>query len=159
MVKLFCVFCKLFLCEHAKTILGHSKQTTLVGIATGYCLDGYWQGGRGLIPGRCKFFLLFIRLRVALGIIQRSIQRVTGALSPRVKRQGREAYHSPPSSVEVKNGGVIFHSPIILHGVMLKRREFTFLLCCCVLRIVGGGVQTGSTRHRGHLLSYCACPG
>jgi hypothetical protein len=27
------------------------------------------------------------------------------------------------------------------------------------LRIVGGGVQTGSTRHRGHLLSYCACPG
>jgi hypothetical protein len=30
------------------------------------------------------------------------------------------------------------------------------------LRIVGGGgggVQTGSTGHRGHLLSYCACPG
>jgi hypothetical protein len=29
----------------------------------------------------------------------------------------------------------------------------------CSLPIVGGGVQTGSTRHRGHLLSYCACPG
>jgi hypothetical protein len=28
-----------------------------------------------------------------------------------------------------------------------------------LLRIVEGGVQTGSTRHRGHLLSYCACPG
>jgi hypothetical protein len=27
------------------------------------------------------------------------------------------------------------------------------------LRVVGGGVQTGSTRHRAHLLSYCACPG
>jgi hypothetical protein len=27
------------------------------------------------------------------------------------------------------------------------------------LPIVGGGVQTGSTRHRGHLLSYCAWPG
>jgi hypothetical protein len=27
------------------------------------------------------------------------------------------------------------------------------------LRIGGDGVQTGSTRHRGHLLSYCACPG
>jgi hypothetical protein len=26
------------------------------------------------------------------------------------------------------------------------------------LLIVGGGVQTGSTWHRGHLLSYCACP-
>jgi hypothetical protein len=32
----------------------------------------------------------------------------------------------------------------------------TFFL---ILRIVAGGVQTGSTRHRGHLLSYCACPG
>jgi hypothetical protein len=30
---------------------------------------------------------------------------------------------------------------------------------CFFLRKVGGGVQTGSTRHRGHLLSYCACPG
>jgi hypothetical protein len=24
---------------------------------------------------------------------------------------------------------------------------------------VGGGVQTGSTRHVGHLLAYCTCPG
>jgi hypothetical protein len=43
---------------------------------------------------------------------------------------------------------------------------FTQLFCIktrmsllLLLRIVGGGVQTGSTRHRGHLLSYCACPG
>jgi hypothetical protein len=28
-----------------------------------------------------------------------------------------------------------------------------FLIC-----IVGGGVQTGSTQHVGHLLSYCICP-
>jgi hypothetical protein len=27
------------------------------------------------------------------------------------------------------------------------------------LRIVGGGVQTGSTRHVGHLLAYCTCSG
>jgi hypothetical protein len=26
------------------------------------------------------------------------------------------------------------------------------------IRIVGGGVQTGSTRHVGHLLAYCTCP-
>jgi hypothetical protein len=25
--------------------------------------------------------------------------------------------------------------------------------------LVGGGVQTGSTRHVGHLLAYCTCPG
>jgi hypothetical protein len=31
---------------------------------------------------------------------------------------------------------------------------FFFLIC-----IVGGGVQTGSTRHVGHLLAYCTCPG
>jgi hypothetical protein len=30
----------------------------------------------------------------------------------------------------------------------------SFLIC-----IVGGGVQTGSTRHVGHLLAYCTCPG
>jgi hypothetical protein len=29
-----------------------------------------------------------------------------------------------------------------------------FLIC-----IVGGGVQAGSTRHVGHLLAYCTCPG
>jgi hypothetical protein len=27
------------------------------------------------------------------------------------------------------------------------------------LPVVAGGVQIGSTRHSGHLLSYCACPG
>jgi hypothetical protein len=32
--------------------------------------------------------------------------------------------------------------------------SFFFLIC-----IVGGGVQTGSTRHVGHLLAYCTCPG
>jgi hypothetical protein len=37
-----------------------------------------------------------------------------------------------------------------------KLQETIFFLN---LRIVGGGVQTGSTRHHGHLLSYCACPG
>jgi hypothetical protein len=30
-------------------------------------------------------------------------QRVSEALSPRIKRPGREADHSPPSSAEVKN--------------------------------------------------------
>jgi hypothetical protein len=32
--------------------------------------------------------------------------------------------------------------------------QYFFLIC-----IVGGGVQTGSTRHVGHLLAYCTCPG
>jgi hypothetical protein len=44
-----------------------------------------------------------------------------GALSPWVKRSGREADQSPPSSAEVENVGSIppFHR-IILHGVVLN---------------------------------------
>jgi hypothetical protein len=40
--------------------------------------------------------------RMALGPTKLHIQWVTGVISPGVKRQGREAVHSPPASVEVK---------------------------------------------------------
>jgi hypothetical protein len=36
---------------------------------------------------------------------------VTGFVSPGVKRQRRVAHNSPPTSAEVKNGGVIFSLP------------------------------------------------
>jgi hypothetical protein len=39
-------------------------------------------------------------------------------------------------------------------AVIEKSCKFFFLIC-----IVGGGVQTGSTRHVGHLLAYYTCPG
>jgi hypothetical protein len=42
-------------------------------------------------------------LRTALGFTQPPIQCVPGALSLGVKRPGREADHSPPSSAKVKN--------------------------------------------------------
>jgi hypothetical protein len=48
------------------------------------------------------------------------IQWVPGAISPGIKRPGREAGHSPPSSLEVKNGEIYLHSPICLHGIVLK---------------------------------------
>jgi hypothetical protein len=35
----------------------------------------------------------------------------------------------------------------------------TFSLPVSLIRIVGGGVQTGSTRHVGHWMVYCTCPG
>jgi hypothetical protein len=47
-------------------------------------------------------FLFIIASRTALGPIQPPIQWVPGALSLGVKRQGREADHSSPSSAEVK---------------------------------------------------------
>jgi hypothetical protein len=43
--------------------------------------------------------------------------------------------------------------------VPLKGGLHTYCFYFLILLIVGGGFQTGSTRHRGHLLSYCACPG
>jgi hypothetical protein len=74
-----------------------------VGIAMGYGPDG-----QGSIPGRSKIVCLFSTASTpALGPTQPHPQWVTGALSPRVKRLGREADHSHPSSAEVKNGGTI----------------------------------------------------
>jgi hypothetical protein len=43
------------------------------------------------------------------------------ALSPGVKRPGREADNSPPTSAEVKkNVDLYIHSPIRLHDVLLN---------------------------------------
>jgi hypothetical protein len=76
------------------------SQDSSVGIATGYGL-----GDRGvgvLSPDRVKNFLSFTSSRPALGPTQTPVQWVTGALTPGVKRPGREADHSPPTSTEVK---------------------------------------------------------
>jgi hypothetical protein len=43
------------------------------------------------------------------------------ALSSVVKRPRNEADHSPPSSAEVKNRGVIPPHPICLHGMVLNK--------------------------------------
>jgi hypothetical protein len=47
-------------------------------------------------------FLFTTAFRTALGPTQPPIQWVLGALSLGIKRPGREADHSPPSSAEVK---------------------------------------------------------
>jgi hypothetical protein len=44
----------------------------------------------------------------------------TGALSPGVKRPGREANHSPLSNVELKNGGAIPQFPYTSHVIVLN---------------------------------------
>jgi hypothetical protein len=52
---------------------------------------------------------------------QSPIQSVPGALSLEIKRQGREADQSPPSSTEVKNTWSYTSTPPIpLHGVVLS---------------------------------------
>jgi hypothetical protein len=72
-------------------ILMHSRDI-VVGIATGY-------GVRVPVGSRIFFST---SSRPALGFTQSPIQWVLGALSPGIKRPGREADHSPPDSAEVK---------------------------------------------------------
>jgi hypothetical protein len=87
-----------------------------VGTATDYSLDGWFRFRQGQ-----QYFLFSKTSRLALGPTQPPIQWVPGVIYPRVKQQRREAGHSPPSSTEVKNGGVILPPPsICLHGIMLN---------------------------------------
>jgi hypothetical protein len=66
-------------------------------------------------------FLFTTASRTALGPTQPPIQWVLGALSLEVKRPGREADHSPPSSAEAKNAwNYTSTPPIRLYGVVLS---------------------------------------
>jgi hypothetical protein len=78
--------------------------------------------------------------RTALGPIEPPIQGVPVALSLEVKRLGREADHSPPSSAEVKECVELYlHSPTTpsWRGAELKHRDnFTFyLLYVCIYEL------------------------
>jgi hypothetical protein len=78
-----------------------------VGIGTGYGLDvrefDFRQGQ--------ETFLYSTAFRPARELTQPPTQWIPGAISLEVKRPGREAGHSPPSSAEVKNGGAILTFP------------------------------------------------
>jgi hypothetical protein len=55
----------------------------------------------------------------------------TGLLPPGVKRPGREADHSHPSSTEVENGGGMSplpHTSSWRGASLIKHRDFTFTL-------------------------------
>jgi hypothetical protein len=65
-----------------------------------------WTAG-ARFPGEARDFLFFATSRPALRPILPHTQWVTGALSPGVKRLGREADHSPPSTTEVKKSGAM----------------------------------------------------
>jgi hypothetical protein len=69
-------------------------------------LVSYRLDGGGSIPDRGKICLLSIAYRPALGPTQPPIQRVLGGFFSGLNWPGREADQSPPSSAEIKNGGV-----------------------------------------------------
>jgi hypothetical protein len=80
----------LYLVKHGKTLL----------LELGYGLGD--RGYRVRFPAGAGDFSLHHRVQNGSGTTQPPIQRVPGALSLRVKRSGREADHSPPSSAKVK---------------------------------------------------------
>jgi hypothetical protein len=63
------------------------------------------------VPVVSGIFLLSTPSRLVLGPTQPPIQCVQGALSPGIKRPGREADHSPPSNAEVKNTWIYTCTP------------------------------------------------
>jgi hypothetical protein len=60
------------------------------------------MGGGSSSPGRVKKFSLLHIVQTGSGIHPTSYKMGTGGSFPGVKLQGREADHSPPTSVEVK---------------------------------------------------------
>jgi hypothetical protein len=94
------------------SLLWCKSRDSSVCIATRIGVLGF-DSQRGL-----RIFLFITASRTALGPTQPDIQWVPGALSLGVKRPGREADHSPPSSAEIKECVELYlHSPIRLHGV------------------------------------------
>jgi hypothetical protein len=83
----------------------------IIGIV-GICIStGYGLGFDSL--QRQEIFLYSTASRSAINFTQSPIQWVHDALSKRIKQTWREAYHSPPSNAEVKNGGAVPHPPYV----------------------------------------------
>jgi hypothetical protein len=91
--------------------------TYITGIVLGYGLHDRWFESRQ----RLRIFLFTTASTLVLGTTQPPIQWVTGALSLGIKRPGREAHNSSPSSTEVKNAWSYTSTPPIRrHGVVLS---------------------------------------
>jgi hypothetical protein len=82
------------------TVMEKSRDSS-VGIALGYGLDD-WGSRVRFLAGQGIFLFTTAVSRTTLGPTQPPTQWVPGALSLGVKRPGREADHSLPSSAEVK---------------------------------------------------------
>jgi hypothetical protein len=86
-----------------------NSRDSSVGIALGYGLDD--RGSRVRFPAGLGVFLFTTESRLALGPTQPPIKWVPGALSLVVERSGREADHSPPSSVGQECLELFLHYP------------------------------------------------
>jgi hypothetical protein len=89
-----------------------------VGIATSYGLDERGVGVR--VPVGSRILSSPNRPGRLLKCTEPPIQWIPWALSPGVKRLGREVDHSPPTSAEVKKVWTYTATPIHLHVVLLN---------------------------------------
>jgi hypothetical protein len=90
------------------------ERSTRITLSNGKLDMWLWAGrprGRSSSPVRGKNFHFSMSSRQAMGPNQPPIQWVLGALSPEVKRPGREADHSPPTSAVVKKRWVYTSTP------------------------------------------------
>jgi hypothetical protein len=91
-------------------IIGHYVNSSSVGIATGYGLDER-GGGWSSSPVRVKKFLVLHIVQTDSGVHPTSYKMGTGGSFPGVKRQGREADRSPPTSAEIKKMWIYTPTP------------------------------------------------
>jgi hypothetical protein len=81
----------------------------------------YARGSRVRFPAVTGIILFTTASRTALDPTEPPIQGVPGASLLGIKRPGREAEHSPPTSAEFKEFVELYlHSPIHLNGVVLR---------------------------------------
>jgi hypothetical protein len=100
-----------------------------VGIALGYWLDN--RCSRVRFPGGTGNFSLHHRVQNGSGAHPASYPMDNRGSFPGVKRPGREADHSPPSSAEVKNAWSYNSAPqyAFMAWCLVKHRDnFTFYL-------------------------------
>jgi hypothetical protein len=90
---------------------------SVVGIATSYGLD---DRGIGVQVTAGSRFLYSKIVQTGSEVHPTSYPMGTGALSPGVKRPGREVDHSPPASAKVKKMWIYTSTPIRLYGVVLN---------------------------------------
>jgi hypothetical protein len=86
------------------------------------------------VPAEAGNFSLLHRVQTGSGTHPASYPRGTRGSFPGVKQPRREADHSLPSSVKVKNAWSYTSTPpVCLHGVVLsygkQRDNFTFTFC------------------------------
>jgi hypothetical protein len=106
--------------ENFKTYNG--SRDSSAGIALGYGLED--RDFRVRFPATAGNLSLHCRVQNDSGAHPASYPMDSRALSLGEKRPGREADHSSPSSAEVKDCVKLYlHSPIRLHGMVLKHRE------------------------------------